>query len=578
MGEVLNEFRRQLDDEENVLCGRLARDRFGFLIKAATNEFDWFYYKMRHTRRVHPDQQELFYILKLGFARLIKVALESRPSFSVPVVMFARTEELSNQALFLLRSFGFIEHGRRVAETVASGLASIEKTSDRYFRILLPATVTDVDHYERHLKKHYAEEFHLRSREASVENDELEASVAKLLHDNVRVFNQHFIGYTSDPLLDEYFFMEGYRALQPQEGHDAFRWNLEFGRVKYQKYILAVAYFIGLALKHERFCEALVKKAPSIHLYNTLTITCDREPFTKDLRQALNSFGMLFKGFTVTTIEEAKIICTVLSVGRKNTNLLRRSDATLPSLIAISEYGYIRSIAGAQLDPGLFLLASLRASFPDDYNRHQQTRERSMQRAVRRILQAGFHGLSFRENIKLKRDGRTLTDIDFVVVEPSQGTVVLCQLKAQDFYGADLRAKDTKADRLKREVTKWTGAVHSWLANADQKTIRSTLRVERGVSVNKVFLLTVSRHFSHSLKKAELGEDSCFATWLQLYNAIALMKQRQGDLVTIAGLMNVLRREVGDVPDEIHLPEPNHVYHLRSISFEIWQDPTPGSR
>ena len=276
----------------------------------------------------------------------------------------------------------------------------------------------------------------------------------------------------------------------------------------------------------------------------------------------------MFEGFTRTSLEEASTIFSVLSVGRGSTQILSRPAAPIPSVIETSGTGFIRSIAGAQMSPMAFLLASLREKFPTDYDRHQQTGEGSMQRAIKRVLDERFRGLEYRQNVRLKTEGKELTDLDFVVLEPAFGTIVLCQLKFQDLYGADIRAKGTRTGRLNKEVSGWLSSVRRWVDSGGAALLRSTLRLERNFPVNEIFFLTISRHYAYSLKSVSLGENAAFSTWLQFVNAIELMRQKQGDFRTLSGFCQMLR-EQNNAKDQAHAEEGDTSYKLTTVEFLV---------
>src|SRR3954447_25157102 len=117
--QLLDDFRDALAAEEAMAIAALAKDNLGILLRGAINEFDWYYYNLRRTEEPSPEQELQFYILQLGINRIVKLALESRPHFDVPVIMFPRDPELTARALGFLSGLGFIEHGRRVADSVA---------------------------------------------------------------------------------------------------------------------------------------------------------------------------------------------------------------------------------------------------------------------------------------------------------------------------------------------------------------------------------------------------------------------------------------------------------------------------
>ena len=86
-----------------------------------------------------------------------------------------------------------------------------------------------------------------------------------------------------------------------------------------------------------------------------------------------------------------------------------------------------------------------------------------MQTAIKRVLNDGFSGLEYLENIKIKLRGSEVTDIDLVVTEKATGTVLLCQLKYQDLYGADIHSRHIRTTRLKDHTSRWLASLTNWI-------------------------------------------------------------------------------------------------------------------
>lgn len=103
--------------------------------------------------------------------------------------------------------------------------------------------------------------------------------------------------------------------------------------------------------------------------------------------------GPKIEGYTPTSQDDAREICRVLSIERGSTGLLSRPGYILPFSVEFSDTGYVRSLAGAQMAPAQFMLDALRFHFSREYDAHQHKRERSMQRAMARLLDEDFSGL-----------------------------------------------------------------------------------------------------------------------------------------------------------------------------------------
>jgi hypothetical protein len=155
MNTVLREFFDALNDEEKKFVPVLQADNLGIMLRAAINELDWYSYNLGRSETPTEEQQEHFYLLNIGVPRLIKIALEARPSFDAPTVTFRRSRQITLSALQAASGLGMIEHGRRVAQTVMSGLCEIQRLQDRSYLITLPPFIPDDDYYERAVFQHY---------------------------------------------------------------------------------------------------------------------------------------------------------------------------------------------------------------------------------------------------------------------------------------------------------------------------------------------------------------------------------------------------------------------------------------
>lgn len=290
---ILKDFLRALDAEEESVRQRVTADRLGVTLRSTINELDWYFYNLKSRDEVTDEQQEQFYMLKLGASRLVRLALEGQEEFEVPTLTFRRTEKTTMPALNAVAQLGFIEHGRRVSDGVAIGLGSIRRTSSRQYEFTLPQNIIDEGHLERSVRDHYRRQA-LEGEGRLFESDEGRkhfANVEQLLAENVRVFHDHFIGYETDLFLDLHFFNIAYTRIEREEGFDAFRSDLRFGGVTFQKYVLTAIYFLSLCLKHEAFCEALIRKEPSIRLQDILTISAGKEGFIQSIVDALDMLG-----------------------------------------------------------------------------------------------------------------------------------------------------------------------------------------------------------------------------------------------------------------------------------------------
>lgn len=572
MDKTLTDFFEALNRQEKRFIPSLESDNLGLFLRSAINELDWYSYNISKNDDPSYDQTEQFYILQLGVARLIQLSLDARPSFDAPTLMFTRKKEITLPVLELAAGLGFVEHGRRVGQTVTAGLCNIESPDGKEFTITLPAIIPDEEYYERELREHYRAEltrYTNQARESAI-SAEFETEINETLKELVFPFLTHFIGYSGDPLLDKYFYILASGELQTHEGYDTFNYATRFGGIQIQSYIIALSFIISISIRHVRFAEALVEKDASVKLENILTISSETERFIQSLRDAINLFGADHSDFEEATLEDARCIFEVLSCSRKNTALLAKPGSPLPLLIQCSDTGFIQCLTGARSSPMLFLLESLRHHFPKDYDKHQQSREKSMQTAIKRVLDGSFKELEYLENIKIKLNGRVLTDIDLIITEQSSGTVFLCQLKYQELYGMDLHSKHIRANRLKEQTTRWVVALNEWMDIVGEAGIRNSLRVPKEFPAVNVHLLVISKHYSYPLKDLTPSTKTTYANWMQLFNSVELIKTKNTTNPKLLDLIHMIKNTESPHGAKSHNDEPlSNEYILDELKFTI---------
>lgn len=570
MTECIPKFLEKLSTKEGALLPDLKDDKLGLILRTAINELDWYYYNWSRTGEHTREKQEQYYMLGLGVTRLIKLALEARPAFDVPTVMIPRTPQITMPVLNIVDTLGFIEHGRRMVQFSRDGVCSIAQIDEDEFEFVLPAVIPDQSAHENAIASHYAEAARQYFHEGLSEIEPA-GEIQEKLYDLVFPFQKYFIGYGADPLLDEYFFVLAYFEVHQSDGFDTFHYKTRFGGVRFQNYILGLAFVVCFSIRHERFAEALASKNPESRIENLLTISSDTGEFIPALQEAINHFGCRYEDHEEISLEDAQRIFEVLSCGRSNTDLLSRAAAPVPMLIRSSDEGFIRCLAGARNNPVLLLLNSLRYHFPEEYNKNQQRRELAMQNAVERALRTIFPDLCFERNLRIKLDGKILTDADLIATDKGTGAVFLFQLKHQELYGSDLHAKGERSKRLINEVEKWLNATKFWISKNPEESIRSALHLKKQVPTLSIHRIILSKHYAHPLKTLELDEKTACVNWMQFFNAISLLRSESDKQGRLHDLYPILKK-YALLPDGEHLDEPDTEWKLGELRFRVIQE------
>lgn len=573
---VLREFYDCLDREEVVLSADIAADRLGLLMRIAINELDLDFDRTFRKDDSSDDDHERAYLMRMGVARIVKLALQAHAQFDAPTVTMRRDPRYSLPVLSIIAKAGAIEHGRRVAQSLGMHTGKIERQNGRY-RIVLPSKLVDSELHERELEREhvamnrrsFAERF--RTFVHGHIGDKVSSALTRLVYPFHEHFI-HFIGYDADPLIDSYFFSPAYSEMILAKGFDTFHYSTNFGGITFQKYKLAATFIVSIGMKHRAFVDALLAKEPKIRVEDVLTVSVVTDDFLEGLREFINQAGEHLDGHVPVTDGEVRAIFEVLSISRRNLSLLERPGAPFPPLIQCSDEHVIRPLAGAVAEEVmLFLLTSLQSAFPRDYDRAQRAREGVMQRSIEGLIRETVPGVEFRVNVRLKQQGKILTDVDLVLSEGSTGRVVFVQLKHQDPYGMDLAAMQSRTGRLNLQVAEWLRKVRSWLATESEREIRTTLKLSPAVERLSVSLMVLTRHFAHSLRAVVRGTDVIYANWNQLVAALERFEERGHALPNLDLFVSELKAV--SMPEEEHyLPDPPRGWWVGDLRFTTEQE------
>lgn len=570
---ILKEFFKSLNEQEKPFTQLLKDDRLGMILRSAVNELNLMHYKNHSEYNATFSQEEYYYIFKLGVSRLIKLALEARTSFEAPAIMFLQSSEISAETHNIVRGLGMVEHGRRIAQSVYSGHTKIEKIGGNEFKITIPSILIDEESHEKHISNHYKDQYreNLIRIYKSKFMEEFKVDVDNKLFDLVYPYDTHFIGYESAPILDEFFFGLTYSELFNQDGFDTFHYSVKFGGIEFQKYKLAIGFIMSVIEKHLRFSEKLTIKHTTIKLENILTVSANTDEFIESMCDAINYFGSSLKGYTQLELNDARKIFEVISYSRRNIKLLDNPGAELPMLIQSSDESFFFCIAARYSSPLQYLHDSLRFHFSKDYDKQQQSREQVLQRAIKGVLNESFSNLQYQENIKIKENGKTLTDIDLVIVEKSTGIVFLCQLKHQELYGADLHAKHVRTTRLKKQASDWLTSMNNWLNSITEIELRKSLQITKHVPKLTIYKLFITKHYAYPLKELS-DEDTAYCNWVQFIYAIQLIDDDKGKRKDSISSLILKLKTLNQEANIEYLHEPTSKWMIKNLTFSFEQE------
>jgi hypothetical protein len=270
------------------------------------------------------------------------------------------------------------------------------------------------------------------------------------------------------------------------------------------------------ALKHDLFVKNLHRMHPEVSLRDCYTITISRVAILHALKRGFEEYGSTPEIRALgDDLEARRDILSVISVGTHNASQIARSGDPLPHLIEHTPSSFIRLRSGALDNPYGVLRKSLSIAFPRDYSRAQSGRERHQIEIIAAGVARRFPDLQMATNIKIRRSGNVLTDIDVMLLDLDREEIYFIQLKHQDPYGGRLDIRRARKEKLLVEVSNWINAIKTWLTDANLLRFAKDAGFKVRKSINQFTpkLLVVSMHHAHFLEDLKETYDFEYATW-----------------------------------------------------------------
>lgn len=202
--------------------------------------------------------------------------------------------------------------------------------------------------------------------------------------------------------------------------------------------------------------------------------------------------------------------------------LADHSTPLIPFLFDLGNGFVLRPVSCLTRNP--FTAARTQHQWLDPRTEHAVAADR--EEWMRQHLYAMFGGkryIRFSGNLKLRRGGAVLTDIDAVIYDRLTGDVGLFQLKWQDYSTNDVRQLRSKAANLSAELMDWSGKVKSWIEEYGISALNQSLRLKqkRRETVKSVFLFAISRSAvrTHGYGVKTDAPDLAMAVWPQFVRA-----------------------------------------------------------
>ncbi|VBS64399.1 hypothetical protein [Burkholderia pseudomallei] len=339
--------------------------------------------------------------------------------------------------------------------------------------------------------------------------------------------------------VDDYFKEWAVLYLRRMSFRDMLADDDSFGGRAYSAYVGVLETLS--AMSQQRLCYAGLLNAddPRIGVRNLLTGGALHEELIEGVASFLDA-----------SRQEVSELLDHLTLSPANAkDHLERGAQALAPAVRTSKHLVALPMYGLELNPFLFLWAELRRRYEKDWFEAANRRE-SRWVAELRAQFATPHWHCF-DGVKLKRDGKTITDIDFVAYDASCSSVILFQLKWQQPLVGDDKVRRNNASNLVDDSNKWIADVVGWIEAAGANGLKGRLAIKTNAALS-IHLVVLGRYHAHFTSAS--GHDSR-AVWCDWGNFLRERAQRPSESADefVAYLRKSVERVTAEVAPESFL-------------------------
>lgn len=275
------------------------------------------------------------------------------------------------------------------------------------------------------------------------------------------------VGYNTDPEIDAYFLAAVTQNTLQWRDDAGIHPHAKLGGCSGELLTAIVHVLMSFHMKHIMFVEEAIKLHPGVNQHMSLTIWKTRADLTKSLMAV-----------TGASEQEVAAALDLITVRACDANYFLTEQAPgVPLLIELCDGYLLTPVSGVFRNPFNGIRMLREATSLSIQNAFREHREEWMAED----LYALFEGPRFQRvpgQIKLRRNGQTITDIDAAIFDKATGELVLFQLKWQDFTSSNVRIQRSKAKNFSDQVQGWVKKVTSWIDEFGVLTLCQVLKIK----------------------------------------------------------------------------------------------------
>jgi len=341
--------------------------------------------------------------------------------------------------------------------------------------------------------------------------------------------------------VDAYFKEWAVLYLRRMSFRDMLAEDDHFGGQPYSSYVTVLEALS--AMSQQRLCYAALWNADdrSVGIRNLMTGGALHEDLVEGVANFLDA-----------SRHEVSELLDHLTLGPANAgNHLDRGTPALAPVVRTSQHLVALPMYGLELNPFVFLWTELRRRYEKDWFDAANRREGRWVSELRaRFPAPRWHCL---DGVKLKQDGKALTDIDFVAYDTDCSSVILFQLKWQQPIMSDDKVRRNNAGSLVADSNKWITDVAGWMDVIGTRGVKERLSIRTNVDLS-IHLVVLGRYHAHFTSAQDQDSRAVWCDWGNFLRLRATHPDESAREFIESLEKTVERTKVGVKPESLFFP------------------------
>jgi hypothetical protein len=520
LAKLVHASEQRLLDTVLHLEGRIA-------IMNLVREIDLFYLWQNSSARANGDfNEEAEAFLEYGCNKALRMFVDETSQHEL-VPLFPASNETQAWAKAVLYHCGQIAVCERLLDCERAGLGTFVNKDD-IIHFQFASRNIGLENVERD-EFDWMQNF-VAGQLQPVMNSLIESSpeIERNMEPLVRVWRNHYIAYSTTQEIASHYEKLGTAIAKLMLGNDIFPGEVRFGGLDFSHYRAAVATLAGWMRKHLDFAKILKRRYPRLEYSNLVTVHQETKILAGYLAGALE-----------IELQVAEQCLSALTLTNENKDFVCMHRGAPPPLIQLGKAHVLESVAGCLNAPFQFMATALRHSYPEDWDRGVQLREKVFRAELFNLFPQNWI-VRVPHAVTIRQGNKDTTDIDAAIFDLRNGVAGLFQLKWQDVFGPSIRARDSRKRNFLPSTQGWLEKTLEFLSASSPRVLADSfgLKLEDTERLNCFRVFVLGRNFAHFSGDDSPDARAAWGLWPQVLRVAA---EQYNDCNPIDGLFYALK-------------------------------------